>query len=214
MEMMTLPKFDHSGTNLEKSLSLTQKETHYVKNAIVFESLACPMLVGELFNEEEDAPLDMRSMTGILERVNGHMRNANEQMYMFMIFGDGYYHIQETIEESHNKVKEAEEKGKKADTNSLEDLLQTNDSNPSVPLANSIEAIRKCNYDFEKYISAVMKDEDYDENGDYCKVIEITGEQIGDFLKDLLKKALDAKNEAEKKNKEKKDDQDNKKDKE
>jgi len=202
MEKLVVPQFDHEAKGLSASLGLTDREVHYVRSAILFEALACPILAKELFDEDQ-APANMTTMTGVMERVYLHMRNYVEQFYMTMIFADGWFNIQ-------NAIKHSEQLGEReAEINELPEALKKMLSKaiggPLQTLTGVTAQIRQSSFNFNEFVNIVLDDNNYDASGKYCPIeIEPNETDIKEVEEFMAKKLEAFKEKAEKLKKEKK----------
>ena len=210
MEKFALPKFQHGAENLTSSLGLTQKEEHFIKNAIIFECLVCPILVTELYNSPEEAPDSLRTMTGIIERINEHLSTGEQQCFMLIAFAEACYTIRNEAASYQKAIEEKEDI--KLPPKNFSKLVSKMVGKKVDSIIDSLAIIQECNLDFDKYIEKVMPEEDYDMSGNFVTDNEIDATSVADMLKDMFEEAIKAKLKAEKEEEEakkKKDQEDN-----
>ena len=189
MEMFQLPKFDLTADNLEGSLGLTDKRSHYVKASILFECLACPIMAEEFFDRESDIPQDMKTMPGIMQRAFSHMRDGIEQMYFTMIFMRGYEHLYDAVNmvSERGLVKESPQ--------AIKDMISSVTNTPADDLVSVINRIKRNNFDFDKFIALTIAEDRYDEMGNFVpkEITEESQKEVDDYIANLLKKAQENK---------------------
>lgn len=204
MDKIKLPKLDHTVETLEESLGLTQYDVHYVRTAVLYECVASPLLVDMLFDSAEEAPEDLKTSTGILERTMSHLRNGQEQIYGLMIFNEGYGKLRELVHEQAEIIREGLAAGKSNDEILVE--IMAKDGKLEMPLGEIIQKIKKNDFNFQSFVEELLPAECYDASGKFIlsEAPEVSPEDIGDMLKEMLLRAL--KNRDKKKGEDKDED--------
>lgn len=72
--MLTIT-FNHSAKTLSESIGLSTEDLLYVKLLIIFNSMNSKLLIDKLFDKEEDAPEDMKTTSGNIEKLLPLMKN-------------------------------------------------------------------------------------------------------------------------------------------
>jgi hypothetical protein len=75
-------KFDHTARNLQESMGLTQKRADELTATLFFEMISVQHMVESLFDKPEDAPANMITKTGIMERVFDDVKSPEEMLYV------------------------------------------------------------------------------------------------------------------------------------
>lgn len=184
MNLIKLPKLDHSAKTLGEVFGLSDYESNYVKSAIVFEVISTTILAKELFSDPNDAPDDMTTLSGIFQRAFAHAKTPEQQYLLMMEFRSGYNRMMgelNSFEEVPTVPKDILEKDKMGIANILAQLVG---KLKSLPIQHTIEKIKECNHDFDKFIEIVLPRSDYDENGNSSKD---SAKNIDDMIRDSLK---------------------------
>jgi hypothetical protein len=192
MELIKMPKFDHSKDTLGSVIGMSDYDQHYVKTSIIFEVISTSLLTQDLFEDPSEAPKDMTTVSGLLEKSLRHAKTPLQQMYCLLEFQVGYAHTRhgmEMIEEKQEKQKDKKVDGKDIkDEDGLKNLLsKLVDKLKTLPLQATIEEVIKCNYDFDTFVKNVIPRSNYDEQGN-CKTS--SGRGPGGSLDDLIRKSL------------------------
>jgi hypothetical protein len=75
-------KFDHTARNLQESMGLTQKRADELTATLFFEMINVQHMAESLFDKPEDAPANMITKTGIMERVFDDVKSPEEMLYV------------------------------------------------------------------------------------------------------------------------------------
>jgi hypothetical protein len=75
-------KFNHTAENLQESMGLTQKRADELTATLFFEMINVQHMVESLFDNPEDAPANMTTKTGIIERVFDDVKSPEEMVYV------------------------------------------------------------------------------------------------------------------------------------
>lgn len=75
-------KFDHSKKNLQQSLGIEDKRADELTASLFFEMINVQHMVESLFDDPEQAPLNMITKTGIMERVLDDVKTPEELLYV------------------------------------------------------------------------------------------------------------------------------------
>lgn len=74
--------FDHSARNFQGALNIEQDRTDELDAIVMYSLINQAMMVKQLFDDPDDAPSNMRTKTGILERALESAKNDNERIYI------------------------------------------------------------------------------------------------------------------------------------
>ena len=81
--MLTIT-FNHSAKTLSESIGLSTEDLLYVKLLIIFNSMNSKLLIDKLFDKEEDAPEDMKTTSGNIEKLLPLMKNDAMTLFTLM----------------------------------------------------------------------------------------------------------------------------------
>lgn len=162
-------KFDHTQTDFHDCLGVSKYEMHYVKAAIVFETIASATKVVEFYNSPKEAPQDLTTISGNLERCLKHCKTDGQKIYLLLHFQTGHRGTHEALEEASKSAKD-EITLKGGDVGSilknLVNVLKTEG------MRHTIAQIKKCNYDFEKFVETTLPEEGFGKDKDNFKDID------------------------------------------
>lgn len=74
--------FDHSARNFQGALNIEQDRTDQLDAIVMYSLINQAMMVRQLFDNPDEAPSNMRTKTGILERALESAENDNERIYI------------------------------------------------------------------------------------------------------------------------------------
>lgn len=161
-------KFNHECENLARALSISE-ETEKRVEEIVFYTAACNHLLGrELFDNEDDRPKALTTITGDLEKALGLTTTEEEKYFMLLRF----YNIHDLTQECIGKYRamidaETPSQQKRAAmviqliNMKLEEALEEakKESNKDfispVGIMNRIRLVKESRYDFDRYLNLV-----------------------------------------------------------
>jgi hypothetical protein len=75
-------QFNHTAENLQESMGITQKRADELTATLFFELINVQHMVESLFDKPEDAPANMTTKTGIMERVFDDIKSPEEMVYV------------------------------------------------------------------------------------------------------------------------------------
>lgn len=75
-------KFDHSERNINRSLNITDERSDQLDALVMYTMVNQAMMIRQLFDDPKDAPANMRTKTGILERCFEAAENEAERIYL------------------------------------------------------------------------------------------------------------------------------------
>jgi hypothetical protein len=75
-------KFNHTAGNLQQSMGLTQQRADELTASLFFEMINVQHMVESLFDNPDDAPANMTTKTGIMERVFDDVKSSEEMVYV------------------------------------------------------------------------------------------------------------------------------------
>ncbi len=156
-------QLNHSKDTLSDSLGLSFYERHYVNNSVMFETIACFYLARNLFDDIKDAPCDLTTSTGVLEKAYTHIKSEKEGIYMLLTYNSlhdsilsGLYSMEndrKIKDENRNKKTQA-----KTDEEKIKNLLSklSKKFSGKNPLEDIVQKVKDSNYNFEDYITLAL----------------------------------------------------------
>lgn len=81
--MLTIT-FNHSAKTLSESIGLSTNDLLYIKLLIIFNSMNSKLLVETLFDKEDNAPKDMKTTSGNIEKLLPLMKNDAMTLFTLM----------------------------------------------------------------------------------------------------------------------------------
>lgn len=75
-------KFDHTEGNISRSLNITDERSDELDALVMYNIINQTMMTRQLFDDPKDAPPNMRTKTGILERCFESTTNEAERIYV------------------------------------------------------------------------------------------------------------------------------------
>lgn len=173
-------KLNHSEDALHKAFGLSFYRKQVVCNAILFETIANQLLARDLFDDIKEAPLDMTTMTGILQKSMSHFTNINEIGFLMVIYGDMYQGINHSVLDILEGRKPTGMRGTTRIVTNLDDKIDGKDEDMSRikkilgklvdelkskfdPIKSAIKFVKECDYDYDKFIAKVCPEDKCDE---------------------------------------------------
>ena len=74
-------QFDHTKKTFEKSIGITEERADYLTANVFYEMINHAYLVDKLFDNSDDAPANMVTKTGILEKTFQETSNEAERIF-------------------------------------------------------------------------------------------------------------------------------------
>lgn len=75
-------QFDHTSGNIPRSLNITDERSDQLDALVMYNIINQGMMIRQLFDNPDDAPVNMRTKTGILERCFESTNNEAERIYL------------------------------------------------------------------------------------------------------------------------------------
>ena len=75
-------KFDHTSGNIPRSLNITDERSDQLDALVMYNIINQGMMIRQLFDSPDDAPANMRTKTGVLERCFESTNNEAERIYL------------------------------------------------------------------------------------------------------------------------------------
>jgi hypothetical protein len=161
-------KFNHEAENLPRALSISEETEHKVEEMVFYSAASNHLLGKELFDNENDRPKALTTITGDLEKALGLTATDEERFYMLLRF----YNIHDLTLECISKyraIMEAETPAqqKKAAmfiqllNMKLEEALEERDKKidnnfiSPISILNRIRLVKESRYDFNRYLNLV-----------------------------------------------------------
>ena len=75
-------QFDHTSGNIPRSLNITDERSDQLDALVMYNIINQGMMIRQLFDNPDDAPANMRTKTGVLERCFESTNNEAERIYL------------------------------------------------------------------------------------------------------------------------------------
>ena len=75
-------RFDHTSGNIPRSLNITDERSDQLDALVMYNIINQGMMIRQLFDNPDDAPVNMRTKTGVLERCFESTNNEAERIYL------------------------------------------------------------------------------------------------------------------------------------
>lgn len=152
-------KFNHESNKIPVAMGFTEEFDDMCRERVMFSAVSTHFITEEFFDSEEDAPKNMNTITGILEKTLNTCKDESEKMYTLLIFRSTFDIATEAIakykilqeEDSKTKTKLKilmelmELKAMMDDKEERKDLITPKD------LFKKIELVKNNLYSFENY---------------------------------------------------------------
>lgn len=169
-------KFNHEARNIHEGLLIPDDIKNLVREKILFSSISNALQAWELFEDEEDAPTELRTVTGDLSKALSLVDNELEYDYMLFSFQDLHHNCKMFLSKhkAMNRLKDSEDREeylkmkiisaimelkdqsekKDSDDNENDDTFVISDST----MKKRLKLVQKSKHNFDTYIS-MMKGE-------------------------------------------------------
>lgn len=75
-------KFDHSAGNVQAALSIPDHRSDVLDAKVLFNIINQAIMVSKLFDDPDDAPSNLRTKTGVIEKILDEAKSDNERVYL------------------------------------------------------------------------------------------------------------------------------------
>ena len=75
-------QFNHNERNINRSLNITDERSDELDAIVMYNIINQTMMIRQLFDNPDDAPKNMRTKTGVLERCFESTNNEAERIYL------------------------------------------------------------------------------------------------------------------------------------
>lgn len=79
-------KFDHTQRDVQRALSIPDDRSDVLDAKVLFNIINQAIMVNELFDDPDDAPSNLRTKTGLMERILDEANTDNERVYLVWEF--------------------------------------------------------------------------------------------------------------------------------
>jgi hypothetical protein len=158
-----LLKFHHDSDNVPVAMGFTEEMDSKCREIIHFSAFTNYFIKKDFFNEEEDAPTNLMTITGILEKALNICQTEEEKVYTLFVFRNVHKHCSQAIGAWEAYYDEADEKQRKKmkmliELVELKALTEDEDRETLVTpkdMFKKITAAKDNMYNFDKYYSVV-----------------------------------------------------------
>lgn len=182
MIKLNIGKLNHESSTLYEALGLDFYERNIVSNTILFELLSNHMLVKDLFDDEKDAPVDMRTMTGLLEKCVDRISVEEQKFYLLMIYGQTYEATMSMLHRESKIDKVSTKGGTKKDEEIKEMIVKlVKKLDKQSPFDTIMKVIKAESFDYERFMNKTLpidKRSEINQIGERVEQARKTGEDI------------------------------------
>ena len=75
-------KFDHSAGNVQAALSIPDHRSDVLDAKVLFNIINQAVMVNKLFDDPDDAPSNLSTKTGVIEKILDEAKTDNERVYL------------------------------------------------------------------------------------------------------------------------------------
>lgn len=174
--------YNHDEDNFIEAIGCTEQMYDIASATIVYETISPNLIASTLFDNAEEVPAEyIRTKSQVLENSLKHLASDPKMCTVLLL----------TFERIHDKAmthfKEVGEfmssKSRRIKADSLEDAIsQVVSKLKLVKMVEMIANLKKCNFDYDKFIQYCLSDDEEEEEGPKRDYSDID---------DLIKKAMD-----------------------
>jgi len=158
-------KFNHENSNIPTAMGLSTEIDKKCREIVNFSTFSIHLIKEEFFGENEDeAPANMTTVTGVLEKALNLCINDAEKAYTLFVFKQVHEHANQAMSAWQCYKKEDEKERKKMELMlnlvELKALVEDDDkANYVTPkdMFSKIEIAKENMYNFEKYYALVSE---------------------------------------------------------
>ena len=171
--MLTI-NFNHSAKNLSNSLGMSKDDLMYAKLALMFSSLSPKILATQLFDNQDEAPESMTTLSGCLETLMPLMKTDSMTVFALLHFNEitenllgayAYINDKDKVDELFTKENGEEE------NEMIKALKKLALEVKLTPIRMLSEYVRDANGDFDKFYNDIkVKVLDNPDNADLHKL--------------------------------------------
>lgn len=182
-------ELDHSKEQFHEALAVPEYMRTKCRERIFFSSFSNALQKEELFEDEEDAPKEMSTMTGDLQRCLKMIDNNLEYEFTLLNFISYQRMAMDAFSRYkylNSKEKSKEDKLKLNIINLMEELRNKEENDEDDDTINDLSTnfiikriplVKSSHYNFDIYLKQLTKEFNNDDSGDF---------NIDDFLKDIF----------------------------
>jgi ADP-dependent phosphofructokinase/glucokinase len=159
--MLTTLNYNHSEDTISDSIGLDENELLYSKLAIIFSVMSPRVLADELFDDDDEIPENMKSVSGCVELLMSLMKNEKMVVFSLLHFTQLYEKLSSGLALLNHKVniddlmESDDEKGKMDDIMKAVKNLALKVS--LAPVKILVEHIKEANGDFNKFRDIIQE---------------------------------------------------------
>lgn len=160
--MLTTLNYNHSEDTISDSIGLDKDELLYSKLAIIFSVMSPRVLADELFDDDDEIPENMKSVSGCVELLMSLMKNEKMVVFSLLHFTQLYEKLSSGLALLNHKVdvdklmeSDDDEKGKMDDIMKAVKNLALKVS--LAPVKILVEHIKEANGDFNKFRDIIQE---------------------------------------------------------
>ena len=155
--------FNHDANNFLRALGVDENLAKRVKEIIFFSTICNFLIRGNMFDDDNDVPNNLKTVTGDLEKALSFVQTEEEKNLLLIMFKDHQDVAMENckrykfLQESPEKERKALKLMLKLAEVKMEDEGKNLNLRPS-DIFKRIKYVEKVNYNFDKYFDIVAAD--------------------------------------------------------
>ena len=156
-------KFNHESETIPHALGFSDELDDVCRERVIFSTVSSHYITQEFFDDEDQVPKNLNTITGILQKCLETCKNENEQLYTLLIFRTEFDTAAEAIAKYKLYHSESEQTQKKMkimmELVELKALMDKEDDRKDLitpkDLFRKIEIAKKNLYSFEDYYKEI-----------------------------------------------------------
>jgi len=156
-------KFQHDSDNVPVAMGFTEEIDNRCREIVHFAAFTNYFIKKDFFNDEEEAPKNLMTITGILEKALNICKTEEEKVYTLFVFRNVHKHCSQAIGAWETFYEESDEKERKKmqmlmELVELKALTEDEDRETLITpkdMFKKITAAKDNMYNFEKYYTIV-----------------------------------------------------------
>lgn len=151
--------FQHNESQLHRAFNVTDEQRKYIMHNIIFETINTYIQVYRLYDDWDDAPVEMTSNTALLEKIAKRLEKPADLLYMIYTFGSAREGLDDMLKSlfSGEKTKDDIETINSSGSEDMKNILKAVISKAKlIPVRAMFSQVKKANGLFESYWSMII----------------------------------------------------------
>jgi len=163
--MLTTLNYNHSKDTISDSIGLDKDELLYSKLAIIFSVMSPRVLADELFDDDDEIPENMKSVSGCVELLMSLMKNEKMIVFSLLHFTQLYEKLSSGLALLNKKV-------------NVDDLMESDDDEKGKMGSDIMKAVKNLALKVSLAPVKSLVEHVKEANGDFNKFRDIIQEQL------------------------------------